>query len=363
MRRALPAALALFALSAISAARASAQARASGRFLEIDPAPRQAAMGGAAVALADDVSAVHYNPAGLRQLLRSEAGFAHHRYVGGVSYDWAAFGRPTAKRGAWAADLGYVRYGQIKGYTENDTPTGDVGASDMKLTGAWAGEPLADFPGLKAGGALKLVRSTLDSYNASAYAADFGALYPALRAPGYTVTVGGSLRNLGTKLKYASEKADLPRAAVVGVGFRGLQESLSVAFDVEAPQHGSIAPKFGAEWWTRDLLALRIGWKGGYDMGPGISAGIGLRFRAAQFDFSVVPAGALGYVTRAGVLLRFGGVMGDLYAKGVSYMNQRRYADAIEVFTRVLTADPNNRDAVLRLRECQQALERQMRSP
>jgi hypothetical protein len=54
------------------------------------------------------------------------------------------------------------------------------------------------------------------------------------------------------------------------------------------------------------VLALRLGYDQSNNAGVGITAGIGCRVHAFDFDFAIVPFGSLRYSNRASVGYRWG---------------------------------------------------------
>ena len=67
---------------------------ASGEFLLLGAGARGHALGGSYAALATDVTAMYYNPAGLAQLARPGAMFSANSYIAQTNYAWAGLGFP-----------------------------------------------------------------------------------------------------------------------------------------------------------------------------------------------------------------------------------------------------------------------------
>src|SRR3989304_5776865 len=70
---------------------------------------RAMGMGGSFVAVADDASAVFWNPAGLARLSYGQLGFSHVTLPEGSEYDFAGLAYPTVKAGSFA--VGFLRVG------------------------------------------------------------------------------------------------------------------------------------------------------------------------------------------------------------------------------------------------------------
>ncbi|MBD3217903.1 MAG: hypothetical protein GF310_06450, partial [candidate division Zixibacteria bacterium] len=63
-------------------------ATAGAQFLEIGVSARAVAMGGSFTSIADDASAVYYNPAGMTQIFEKEFMFSHIDYVADMNYEF-----------------------------------------------------------------------------------------------------------------------------------------------------------------------------------------------------------------------------------------------------------------------------------
>src|SRR5256886_8469006 len=70
----------------------------SGEFLLLGAGARGAALGGAYAALATDVTALYYNPAGLAQLPRPAAMVSTYDYVAGPRDSWLGIAFPPTGR-------------------------------------------------------------------------------------------------------------------------------------------------------------------------------------------------------------------------------------------------------------------------
>src|SRR2546428_8678442 len=68
----------------------------SGEFLLLGAGARGQALGGAYAALATDVTAMYYNPAGLAQLARPGVQVTSNSYIAGTKYTWAGIAFPMS---------------------------------------------------------------------------------------------------------------------------------------------------------------------------------------------------------------------------------------------------------------------------
>jgi len=74
-------------------------------FLEIDVGARAVGMGGAFVAVADDATAIFWNPAGLSRLKSSEAIIIRTNWLVETYFDFAGFVSPLGRWGTVAASI------------------------------------------------------------------------------------------------------------------------------------------------------------------------------------------------------------------------------------------------------------------
>lgn len=129
----------------------------------------------------------------------------------------------------------------------------------------------------------------------TAFLATVGFLYPV----GERLTLGLAAQNIGSRLG-----ADpLPLTFKLGAASR--LKNLTLALDVAKPQDNEIYYCLGAEWWLKDALALRAGYKTHRDAGEGITAGIGLKMGKVSLDYAYVPYGDLGSTHRISLGIKF----------------------------------------------------------
>jgi len=77
-----------------------------GQFLKIGAGARACGMGEAFCAVANDVNAIYWNPAGLMQVKEKEATFMHNEWLYDLKYEFLAYCEPTT-RGVMAFSITY----------------------------------------------------------------------------------------------------------------------------------------------------------------------------------------------------------------------------------------------------------------
>lgn len=278
----------------LCAALALVPVAASANFIETEVGARAMGMGGAFVAVADDVTALHWNPAGLATLDRIEVfGMRTSVYsVDGLSEDAAIAGYGNGTHGA---AVGWMRTGAEDLYSE-DTLVAGYG-----FNGCF-------FEGLAAGVALKRLSIDAPGYDYyndpafnedgdAAFAADLGWLY---RRDKWTV--GGTFRNLGEpdlQLLDTTESSD-PVYAELRLGasylFRGV---MLMTGEWRIPRE---APSFydekaslnlGTEVWFYDAFALRAGMNR-----DRITAGVGIKSKNLKVDVALLSERRIGSLYR-----------------------------------------------------------------
>ncbi|MFH1725134.1 MAG: PorV/PorQ family protein [Elusimicrobiota bacterium] len=304
-------------LSAFSAGPGTSAAT----FLKLGFGARPLALGEAFVAMADDVSAVHYNPAGLAvpPALHAPGGYellaSHAMHIQDIRLSQMGLLRRPFGFAATHLSLGGI---ERRTY-ESAQPEGTFGASDLAMSVSY-GRKLG-FVGLGATG--KFIRQTIGEYSATAYAADFGALRRFKRWP---VSVGASLVNLGTKVRFIGQGFPLPltfrMGATVGMTKR-FPHALSLELDF--PRDNAPVLRLGVEYLGFGPFALRAGYRtmsGGQreaalgralgSEAPGLSEfygmflGSGFRSKFGSFDYTLLPYGELGNAHRFSLSVRFG---------------------------------------------------------
>lgn len=353
--------LVVFALPFTQAAEASDPGTTAANFLKLGIGPRAMAMGEAQVGLADDVYATYWNPAGLTQLQAQEAGFVQTQYLQDIQSQYAAYAYPHPSLGTLAGSFTYLNVGKFDAFDASGQPAGQVGASDSALALSYArlifknrrmGSQLA------AGLTGKWMQERLDTMTASAYALDAGVFFAPGKRWGESfegVRMGVAIRNLGASMKFDQESFDLPRSVTAGVSWSGawLGELMTITVDGQQPNDGKRTLGAGAELWTLRLLAMRGGYTSRGDLGSGLRAGAGLRFKTVQVDYAFTGAGDLGNAHRVGITFHFGAVAKDpqnvaqdWYQKGLKERRKGRYAEALVDFNKALEIDPSHPEAL-----------------
>lgn len=299
MRRPLPILFILLAGAARSAETAA--------YLDIGVGARALSMGGAYTALADDVHAVYWNPAGLARLEKREAAASHAELGNSTRHDFLAYAHPTS-RTVFAGAFTYLSQGKLEGRDALGSRTGGFDASDAAV--AFAAGRRTDLADL--GISVKYLRSHIASAEAQGLAVDAG-LKRELAAARGKVVFGAALRNLGPGLKYADQRNDLPLRLALGAAYR-LEKGHALAVEFQnSPRGAGSEGGFGGEYKAHEGVFLRLGYTSksaavsgsGFDAAHGLTLGVGFDKDRFRLDYAAQAAGELGNVHRFSLGTRF----------------------------------------------------------
>ena len=225
-------------------------------FLKLGSGARAAGLGGAFTAVAGDINAISYNPAGLANLKRSAAGFTRAELVEGVSYNFLGYSRPAAK-GNIGLGVNYLGQSSIEGRGANREATGSFQASDTAINLAYA-RPVTSRSGL--GLNFKYITSRIAGESANGWAVDAGWQY---KTPVKGLGLGFAVQNLGPKMQFLDEGSALPLTARAGAGYM-LLDNVLLSVDVSRQvNEKKTVFSFGSEYAVFDTLFMRAGYLAG----------------------------------------------------------------------------------------------------
>jgi len=277
--------------------RALAIGECGAQFLKMGVGARACAMGEAFVAVADDASAIYWNPAGLKQLAKVEVLAMQNFWLLDMSYQYAAAAVPL-RFGAFGVAATYSSSGTIPRY-EEFRKVGEYSAYDAAGTAAYAGKvPGFGFGVLDFGLALKYVQQQIDSFQARGFAGDLGLLYKA-PLPMVDLKVGLAVQNVGPGIKFIEQADPLPLNVKAGLAAR--VGPLTLAVDANKPRDNDLRLNIGAEGVILDVLALRAG----YNTANSFTAGGGVTWKMVSIDYAFVPYKEIDATHRISARVRF----------------------------------------------------------
>lgn len=365
--------LGLVVLTASSALAGEAGTAGAG-FLKLAVGPRAVGMGESQTAVAEDAYAAYWNPAGLALVPFPQIAATYNRSFAGVNHQYLSLAWPL--RPGSTLNLNFTRLGveALDGFDAQGTRTGAVAAGAQAL-GVGYGRTLAgdgeEHPQLSAGLGLKGVRENLAGASAQTVAADLGLL--AVWRPSSSNAewrLGFSALNLGPGLKFDAEQAPLPTAYRLGLAWRVRPRGdvLTLSADPVLSRDEATFVAFGAEYAVWRVLALRLGYRTGQDIGMGFRGGVGFKLKAVEIDYAIAPFGELGAMHRMGLTVRLGGAVETtppeeralqaVLERGQRLYKEGRYYEALLEYDRALGLDPGNRSALEGMRRANARLEK-----
>lgn len=332
-------------LSMVLVLGAAGQALASGAGainLVFPVGARYNALGESGTALAQDVTAMWWNPGGLAFLpLRPQTHDVHvmqSSLAEGLADDiglyWIGYGAPLGSNGALGIGLNYLDMGEQQATEEDQTDKGTFASYEWALSATY-GVRLSGTLGVGLG--VKYFRDQLapDEYlqdtggggGGDSFGVDLGMLW---KVPQLRSNFGLAVANLGPGIKHvdADQSDPMPRKATFGVAFSAYHSEFmglllvsdylvplykyenddwGTGFAFEEKEYG-----FGAEWNYLRSLFVRFGYKSAefgdisdttYGFGVDMDRWVG---KAITFDFASVPqATGLPKVSRLSFGYRF----------------------------------------------------------
>jgi len=315
--------------------------------LKIPVGTRAIGMGEAFTALADDSSAMYWNPAGLSRLSQKEATFMHSSLLESVHYEHLAFVAPTDNF-AFGTNFSYLGYGDIAGFDNSGAPTGNVSAYSYILNG---GLSRSFFGSLSLGASGGLIHESLADNSANTFAMNAGALYTLDAHPwSGDYHLGLAVQNLGPGLKFVSERDPLPRKIKIGAAAEGIKTlPLNLTADVTVPNDNDAYVSLGSEYWFKEIIALRLGYAGSNDEGRGLRVGFGLKYSGMLLDYAYAGFGDFGATNRISLSMRFGEKVRQLNSGERAILKEAKasekdgaFVPAIIAYNELLDQDPAN---------------------
>lgn len=289
---------------------------AGGQFLKLGGGARAGGMADSFSAIADDVSAVYYNPAGLSQLKGMQFAGSHTSLFQGLDYEAFQFAYPWGReegysRHVLAVGIQYLAVSKIERRSGDSTDAlGTFGSNDGAYGLTYAYAVNAHFSAALTG---KLVSQHLDNYSSNAFAADAGVLYRVNPAGARPLNLAVVVRNLGQRAGFAGGVSDpLPLSVTWGLGYHVWKDRL--LFNVEGTKYrddtafGAVGAEYRHPFADQVSGALRAGYSNQRSSNPGLNGlavGAGIGYYKAYFDFAWLPFGVIGNTFRYSLLLKF----------------------------------------------------------
>ena len=253
---------------------------------------RAMGMGHAFSAIANDASAVHWNPAGLDRVYQQSVMLFHASLLEGTIYDFLGYAYPTLDMGTFGLGIARFGIGDVE-YRNQYKVSYGVGSYDAyRIYLSYGLELPWD---LAAGASLKVDRvafynvgneGTIDDMGVGF---DLGFMYrPTIFTAPFLQdwSLGLNIQNLfAPQLKQGDDVDVLPLTFKFGIArkirFAGAGNGLNIAIDLGKSEHTDMTFSFGTEYSFQDLGMIRLG----YD-GSALAFGAGVKYNMFQIDYA-----------------------------------------------------------------------------
>ncbi|MCK5242098.1 PorV/PorQ family protein [bacterium] len=261
---------------------AEASSTSGGLVLKQAVGARALGMGEAFTGVADDATALYWNVGAMSRNRGCRVSTSYLQGLAESAYEQIMFTQSLGKSDSFGLGLVLLQAGKITLDNPDGSESEVESQSDIVISAGY-GRNLTKKLGVGMG--LKLYNSTLiEEETATALAVDFGMLL----AINNNLSVGLSLQNVGTEIKYKEEGDSMPLTARVGSAYKmalARKHEGVIAVDLVKPNDEDFTANLGLEYWYDKMLALRAGYKVGYEL-EGFTAGFGLHWNVFRIDYA-----------------------------------------------------------------------------
>lgn len=313
----------------------------SANFLLMEVGARAIGMGGAYVGLADDASALHWNPAGINFAKKNQLYYEINSMYVGMKHHFAGMTFNINKNNTIGIMANYLNIGEMEVTTiENPEGTGEMFGASSYAIGMSYGNQLTDrvYVGIQG----KFIKEKIWLESATGFAVDIGTIY---NIEEIGLRIGMALQNLGVdmsvddgphlyfykekpddyqgspqpKSRLATKSFPMPLTFSIGtsvniVGENAIMKSsgknrITVSVSANDGFDNAFRTNWGMEYSWREFFALRSGYRQNYDT-AGLSLGFGLNTESftnfnLQIDYAWVDYGDLGPIDLWSIEFKF----------------------------------------------------------
>ncbi len=288
------------------------------QFLKIGVGGRATAMGDAFIAVANDASALYWNPAGLVQNDEDQIFFSHNEWVADIKHEFVGAVYHFSSNDAIGISLVSLHMDDMPVTTEfNPFGTGEYfTVSDLGLALTYSKKLTSQF---SFGATLRYIESTMDKLKMRGVMVDLGTYYwTGLGTTRFAVTVSnfgnqlatdGEVLLWGKREKNNWQEFSPPTMFRIGFAFEPYmtdEHRLTSSIQLNHPNDNSENVSLGAEYAWKNLFFLRSGYifnadTKNYTFGAGLKVPTGIA--NITFDYSFTNLLELGSAHRLSILL------------------------------------------------------------
>ena len=253
------------------------------KFLHMNVGSRAVGMGGAFTSIANDATAMYWNPAGLGFHKVKEVFFNHSNWIADISFDYFGFSLPLLNNQFFGLNITSVTMDDMEVTRYGNENTGETFSAANYAVGATYSMNLTDRFSIGFNG--KYIQENIANNRAAGIALDIGTLF----STPYGFMLGTSISNFGPKMNMtgddllvpvdidetiegnnesvtgylSTDKFDLPLILRVGISddiILGYLGRLTWAFDVNTPNDNTMFLNAGIECgFFQEMFVLRAG--------------------------------------------------------------------------------------------------------
>lgn len=288
------------------------------QFLKIGVGGRASALGDAFVAIANDASALYWNPAGLTQFNENQIFFSHNKWVVDINHDFLGGVYHFDETNSFGVALTALTMQDMPVTTEfAPFGTGEYfGFSDIAIAVSYSRKMTDKF---SFGGTVRYIEETLDKLKMRGIMIDLGTYYwTGLGSTRFAVAVTNFGSNLAPDGKVVlvgkrevSSWQDFAPPTVFRIGFafepyEDEQHKVTTSVQLNHPNDNSENLSTGAEYVWNNMLYIRAGFKFNVDeQNYSFGAGFNVPLEIANFtlDYAYSNFSRLGSAHRFSILL------------------------------------------------------------
>jgi long-subunit fatty acid transport protein len=273
------------------------------QFLKIGVGGRATAMGDAFVAIANDVSALYWNPAGLAQFSENQVMFAHNQWVVDINHDFVGAVYHLDDENTIGVALTSLSMDEMKVTTEYAPfGTGEYfGFSDLAIAISYSKKMTDQF---SFGGSVRYIEETLDKLKMRGIMVDLGTYYwTGLGSTRFAVTVtnfgndlapDGEVVLVGNRTKSEWQSFSPPTMFRIGFALEPYENDLhrvTTSIQLNHPNDNSENLSLGVEYVWNKMFFARAGYKINVDeqdisFGAGVNVPISIANVSIDYAFA-----------------------------------------------------------------------------
>ncbi len=289
------------------------------QFLKIGVGGRATALGDAFVAIANDASALYWNPAGLTQFQNNQVFFSHNKWLVDINHDFLGAVYHLDETNSFGVSLTALTMQKMPVTTEfAPFGTGEYfGFSDLAIGISYSRKMTEQF---SFGATIRYIEETLDKLKMRGVLVDLGTYYwTGLGTTRFAVAVTNFGSNLAPDGKVVligkrevSNWQDFAPPTMFRIGFafepyQNEQHRITSSIQLNHPNDNSENVSTGFEYSWSEILYLRLGYKFNVEeQNYTFGAGVNLPLEIADFTFDY----AYSNFTRLGSAHRFSILLG-----------------------------------------------------